>query len=47
MRVQTLLEARWIFAMLVVLLLASFLFSAWLALVFLVLILYMYMEPAE
>ena len=40
MRVQTLLEARWIFAILLFLLLASFLFSAWLALVFLVLILY-------
>ena len=40
MRLQTLLEARWIFAILFLLLFASLLFSGWLALVFLVLILY-------
>jgi len=40
MRLQTLLEARWIFAILFLLLFASLLFSGWLALVFLFLILY-------
>jgi phosphatidylserine decarboxylase len=40
MRLQTLLEARWIFAILLLLLFASLFFSGWLALVFLVLILY-------
>src|SRR5438132_11580241 len=40
MRLQTLLEARWIFAILFLLFLTSLFFSGWLALVFLVLILY-------
>ena len=40
MRLQTLLEARWIFAILLLLLFTSLFFSGWLALVFLVLIVY-------
>jgi len=40
MRLQTLLEARWIVAILFLLFLTSLFFSGWLALVFLVLILY-------
>jgi phosphatidylserine decarboxylase len=40
MRLQTLAEARWIFAMLFFLALASWFFSAWLSLLFLVLIFY-------
>ena len=40
MRLQTLLEARWIFAILLLLLFTSLFFSGWLALLFLVLILY-------
>jgi phosphatidylserine decarboxylase len=40
MRLQTLFEARWIFAILILLALASWLVSSWLALVFLVLICY-------
>jgi phosphatidylserine decarboxylase len=40
MRLQTLFEARWIFAILVLLALASWLVSSWLSLVFLVLICY-------
>lgn len=39
-RLQTLAEARWIFVVLVVLLTASWFISAWLALIFLILILY-------
>jgi phosphatidylserine decarboxylase len=40
MRLQTLFEARWIFAILFILAFTSFLFSAWIALIFLILILY-------
>jgi phosphatidylserine decarboxylase len=40
MRLQTLFEARWIFAILFVLAFTSLLFSAWIALIFLILILY-------
>ncbi len=40
MRLQTLFEARWIFAVLVVLALVSFLIKPWLALIFLLLIAY-------
>src|SRR6266480_5322476 len=40
MRVQTLFEARWIFAILFFLALTSLFFSAWLSLLFLILILY-------
>jgi phosphatidylserine decarboxylase len=40
MRLQTILEARWILAILVLFALVSLLFSAWVALVFLILILY-------
>jgi phosphatidylserine decarboxylase len=40
MRLQTIAEARWILAILLVLALVSSLFSAWIALIFLILILY-------
>ena len=40
MRLQTLLEARWIFAILLLLLFTSLFFSGWLVLLFLVLIVY-------
>jgi len=40
MRLQTLFEARWIFAILFVLAFTSLLFSAWITLIFLILILY-------
>jgi phosphatidylserine decarboxylase len=40
MRLQTILEARWILAILVLLAFVSLLFSAWLSLIFLILILY-------
>ena len=40
MRLQTLTEARWIFAILVVLALVSLFFSAWLFLLFVILIAY-------
>jgi phosphatidylserine decarboxylase len=40
MRLQTILEARWVLAILVLFVLVSLLFSAWVALVFLILILY-------
>ncbi len=40
MRLQTLAEGRWIFAILIVLMLASFWLTPWLSLIFLILILY-------
>src|SRR6266446_2567230 len=40
MRAQTLAEARWIFAVLGLLLIASWLFAQWLSIVFLLLILF-------
>ena len=40
MRLQTILEARWILAILVALAFVSLLFSPWISLIFLVLILY-------
>ena len=40
MRFQTLAEGRWIFAVLILLALLSFLFSAWISLLFLLLIFY-------
>jgi len=40
MRLQTILEARWILAILILLALISLLFSGWISLIFLVLILY-------
>jgi phosphatidylserine decarboxylase len=40
MRLQTILEARWILAILILLALVSSLFSAWISLIFLLLILY-------